>query len=137
VLSTACGQRLWTLWTPDRVAQWAGAGPVDDARAAPAAARTLPGMPIDMPAAEVLAMAASLRRSAADADEIGVRLRGTHSVGGDLQPAVEAFVESHRVTGEVLAGELRWLGVTIAGVADSWLRLDGALVRARGRMSAE
>jgi hypothetical protein len=119
------------------VAQWAGVVPVDDARAAPATARTLPGMSIDMPAAEVHAMAASLRGSAADADEIGARLRGTHSVGGDLQPAIEAFVESHRMTGEVLAGELRWLGATIAGVADSWLRLDGVLVRPRGRLSAE
>jgi hypothetical protein len=94
-------------------------------------------MSIEMPAAEVHAMAASLRRSSDDAGQIGVRLAGRRAVGGDLQPAVEAFLEAQRMTGEALAGELQWLGATITGVADSWLRLDGVLVRPGGRVTAE
>ena len=94
-------------------------------------------MSIEMPAAVVHAMAASLRRSSDDAGQIGVRLAGSRGVGGELQPAVEAFLEAQRMTGEALAGELQWLGATIAGVADSWLRLDGVLVRPSGRVTAE
>jgi hypothetical protein len=94
-------------------------------------------MSIDMPAAEVHAMAATLGRSAVDADEIGARLDGTPYVGGDLQPAIQAFLESPRTTGRALADELQWLGATVAGVADSWLRLDGGLVRPFGPMRAE
>ena len=94
-------------------------------------------MSIEMPAAEVHALAASLRRSADDASQIGVRLAGDRLVGGELQPAVEAFLDAQRMTGTVLAGELQWLGATIAGVADSWLRLDGVLVRPHGPMRAE
>jgi hypothetical protein len=94
-------------------------------------------MSIDMPAAEVHAMAATLRRSAVDADEIGARLDCAPYVGGDLQPAIQAFLESQRTTGRALADELQWLGATVAGVADSWLRLDGVLVRPFGPMRAE
>jgi FAD/FMN-containing dehydrogenase len=94
-------------------------------------------MSIEMRAAEVHALAASLRRSSDDAEQIGVRLAGDRSGGGDLQPAIEAFLETQRMTGRVLAGELQWLGATIAGVADSWLRLDGALLRPHGRMRPE
>jgi hypothetical protein len=94
-------------------------------------------MSIEMPAAEVYAMAASLRRSSDDAEQIGARLAGDRSGGGDLQPAIEAFLEAQRATGQALAGELQWLGATIAGVADSWLRLDGTLVAAHGRATAE
>lgn len=119
------------------MAQVGGAPPVDDGHAAAAVARTLPDMTIDVPAAEVHAMAATLRRSSADADEIGARLHGTRSVGGDLQPAIDAFLESQRMTGQVLAGELEWLGATIAGVADSWLRLDGVLVGPHRQLRAE
>ena len=94
-------------------------------------------MSIEMRAAEVHAMAASLRRCSDDAEQIGVRLAGARAVGGGLQPAIEAFLDAHRMVGAALAGELRWLGATTAEVADSWLRLDGALVGPRGRMSAD
>jgi hypothetical protein len=94
-------------------------------------------MSIEMPAAEVHALAASLRRFSDDADQIGVRLSGACSVGGELQPAIEEFLDGQRMTGRALAGELRWLGAAIAGVADSWLRLDGLAVRSYGSVSAE
>jgi hypothetical protein len=94
-------------------------------------------MSIEMPAAEVHAMAASLRRSSDDADQIGHRLAGNRSVGSDLQPAIDAFLDAQRMTGQALAGQLQWLGATIAGVADSWLRLDGVLVGPSGRPTAE
>jgi hypothetical protein len=109
---------------------------VDDGRAMSAADRTLPGMSIEIRALEVHALAATLRDAASEADLIGVRLAGTPMVGGDLQVAVEAFVECHRVAGVALAGELRWLGSTMAGVADSWVRLDGTLMPPAGRMRA-
>ena len=93
-------------------------------------------MSIEMPAAEVHALAAALRRSADDADQVGVRLSRPAFVGGDLQPAIDAFLEGQRATGCALAGELQWLGATIAGVADSWLRLDGVMVRPHGTVQA-
>lgn len=89
-------------------------------------------MSIEIRAAEVHALAAALRRSADDAGEIAARLAGNRCVGGPLQPAVEAFLDGQRTTGAALTGELRWLAATIAGVADSWLRLDGALGRPPG-----
>ena len=114
-----------------------GAQPVDDGRAGSAADRTLPGMSIEMRALEVHALAATVRDAAGEADWIGVRLAGPAPVGGSLQPAVEVFLDCHRTVGLALAGELRWLGSTIAGVADSWVRLDGSLVAPRARMRAE
>ena len=115
----------------------AAAEPVDDGRTPSAAGRTLPGMSIEMRALEVHALATTLRDTAGEADLIGVRLGGVRVVGGPLQPAVEAFLDCHRTTGLALAGELRWLGSTVAAVADSWVRLDGTLVAPAGRMRAE
>ena len=90
-----------------------------------------------MQALEVHALAGTLRDTAGEADLIGVRLAGARAVGGPLQPAVEGFLDCSRTAGLALAGELRWLGSTIAAVADSWLRLDGVLVSPAGRMRAE
>ena len=141
MLSTACGQALWTLWTPDRVAACPAAEPVDDDGTGRVPAATLPRMSIEMPAAEVYGLANTLRGAAGDAEEIAVRLRGAPRVGGDLQPAVGSFLESHRAAGRALAEELAWLGDTVAAVADSWLRLDGSLlggvVAPHGRLRAE
>jgi hypothetical protein len=94
-------------------------------------------MSIEMPAAELYALANMLRGSAADAEEIGGRLEGTPQVGGGLQPAVDAFLENHRMAGRALAGELQSLGSDIAAVADSWLRLDTAILAPYGRARAE
>jgi hypothetical protein len=85
-------------------------------------------MSIEIPAAEVYGLANALRGAVGDAEEIGVRLRKTPQVGPGLQAAVETFLESHRAAGRALAGELGWLGDTVAAVADSWLRLDGSLL---------
>ena len=81
-----------------------------------------------MPALEVRALADGLRRRVAEADEAHLRLGAPTSIGGPLQPTVEAFLQSHRTAAQALAGELRWLGETIAAVADSWLALDDALL---------
>jgi hypothetical protein len=94
-------------------------------------------MSIEMRALEVHALAATLRDVAGEADLIGVRLAGAPAVGGTLQPAVEAFLDCHRTAGLALAGELRWLGSTVAAVADSWVRLDGSLVAPAARMRVE
>jgi hypothetical protein len=94
-------------------------------------------MSIEMPAAEVHALAGTLREAAGNAEEIGPRLDRAGNVGHALQPAVEAFLDSHRAAGRALAGELAWLGATVAAVADSWLALDRALLASRGRASAE
>ena len=107
---------------------------MDDAPARPAAARRLPGMSIEMRALEVHALAAALRDTAGEADLIGVRLEGTPPGGGTLQPAVDAFLECHRTAGLALAGELRWLGSTVAAAADSWMRLDAVIVAPAGRL---
>jgi len=94
-------------------------------------------MSIEMPAAEVRAMADTLRGAAADAEEIGARLDRAGDVGDALQPAVEVFLDSHRTAGRALAGELAWLGATVAAVADSWLALDRGLLASRGRAAVE
>jgi hypothetical protein len=92
-------------------------------------------MSIEMPALEVYALADALRTCAAEAEEARHRLAVPAEVGGPLQGAMEAFLDSHRTAGQAMAGELRWLGQTVTAVADSWLALDGALlarVRRRG-----
>jgi hypothetical protein len=85
-------------------------------------------MSIEMPAAEVRALADALRSRTDDALEAASRL-GCHAyVGGSLQPTLEAFLSGHRTAGRAIAGELQWLGDTIAAVADSWLALDGSML---------
>jgi hypothetical protein len=91
-------------------------------------------MTIEVPAAEVYALAAAVR-SMADVAVEAVRLLGeSRPVHGPLQPAVEGFLECHRTASCALAGELDWLGRTVASVADSWLRLDGSLLTPRGQV---
>lgn len=106
---------------------------MDDGLAEPAPGATLASMSIEVRALEVHAMAGTLRDTAQKADLIGVRPTGARAVGGPLQPAVEEFLDCHRAAGLALAGELRWLGSTVAAVADSWVRLDGTLARPAGR----
>jgi hypothetical protein len=93
-------------------------------------------MSIEMPPAELRALAGTLRGAAGNAEEIAARLDRAGDVGSALQPAVDAFLDAHRTAGRALAGELGWLGDTIAAAADSWLDLDRGLLASRGRMSA-
>jgi hypothetical protein len=90
-------------------------------------------MTIEVPAAAVYGLAVALRAQADLAAEVAARWAGPAPVGGPLQPAVEGFLEGHRTAAVALAGELDWLGRTVAAVADSWLRLDGSLLAPRGR----
>ena len=107
---------------------------MDDAREVAASPDRLPRMSIEMPAAEVYALAQALAGQAETAEEARGHL--TSAGGGDvgaLASAVETFLEDHRVGAGALAGELRWLGGTVSAVADSWLGLDVVLLAARGR----
>jgi hypothetical protein len=110
---------------------------VDDAGARRTDVATLPRMSIQMRAAEVYRLADTLRGAADVAEDIAAHLRGAPEVDGRLKAAVSAFLESHRAAGQAFAGELAWLGDTVADVADSWLRLDGALLGAPGGAVAE
>ena len=92
-------------------------------------------MTIEVPAAEVYALGDALRSQADLAAEAAVRFGGSAAVGGPLQPAVEGFLECHRTAARALAGELDWLGRTVAAVVDSWLGLDGSLLAPRGRVA--
>jgi hypothetical protein len=94
-------------------------------------------MSIEMSAAEVYALADELRGRADDAAEAAARLGGEPRIGGSLQPAVTAFLDAHRTAAGALAGELHWLGDTVAAVADSWLALDGNLLARLRRPGAE
>jgi hypothetical protein len=87
---------------------------------------------IEVPAAELYALGDALRASADIAAEAAARLAFPTAVGGPLQPALEGFLECHRTAASALAGELGWLGRTVAAVADSWLGLDGSLLVPRG-----
>jgi hypothetical protein len=93
-------------------------------------------MSIEVPAAEFHVLAGTLRAAAARAGEIAPRLHGAGDVGDALLPAAEAFLDAHRTAGRALAGELGWLGATVAAVADSWVALDRGLLAARGRGGA-
>ena len=94
-------------------------------------------MSIEITPAEVHTLAGTLRGAAADAEEIASRLDRPGDVGDVLLPAVEAFLDSHRVAGRALAGELGWLAGTVADVADSWLAVDRQLLASRGRAAVE
>jgi hypothetical protein len=91
-------------------------------------------MSIEVRAPELYALADTLRRSSRIAEEVAARLRDTPDVGGGLNGAVEGFLDSHRTAGRALAGELEWLGATVAAVADSWLGLDRDLLADGGRV---
>jgi hypothetical protein len=102
--------------------------PVDDAHADVPSLATLGSMDIEVLATEVHALADRLRAAADGADDAGALLAGPPAVGAALQPAAEAFLDCHRTAIRAMAGELRWLGSTVASVADSWLALDTALI---------
>jgi hypothetical protein len=111
---------------------------VDDARGSlreKATLRTVTsdGTAIRVPPDEVYALAAHLGAQACPAEEAAARLVHAPSVGGPLQPALEAFFGCHHTAALVLAGEFAWLGSTIAAVVDSWLGLDGSLLAPGGR----
>jgi hypothetical protein len=89
-------------------------------------------MTIDVPAAELYALADALRAQGEEAAGLPGRLSGVPPVGGSLQAPVETFLDAHRAGAEALAGELRWLGDTVGAVTDSWLGLDGSLLGDRG-----
>lgn len=87
---------------------------------------------LQVPAEEVSALAAALGDLAHPAQDVAARLGRAPLVGGPLQPALEDLFRCHRTTARAVAGELRWLGGTLTGVVDSWLRLDGSLLAPRG-----
>jgi hypothetical protein len=93
-------------------------------------------MSIEMSAPELTALAGTLREAAGTAAVAAARLDRAGDVGDVLQPAVEAFLDGHRTAGRALAGELTWLGDTVAAVAASWLDLDRGLLASRGRAGA-
>lgn len=88
---------------------------------------------IDVPPAEVYALAGRLGDQAGLLGEIAARLPGPPAVGGPLQPALVEFLFCCRTAARALAGELEWLGSTIAAVADSWLGLDRGVLGSPGR----
>ncbi|MGY2128723.1 hypothetical protein [Blastococcus sp. SYSU DS0617] len=89
-------------------------------------------MSIDMPAEQVRALGRSLSGRAGTAQEVRARLLDQAGVDGPLRTPVGLFLECHGTLAAALATELAELGTTVTGVADSWLRLDAALVRGAG-----
>jgi hypothetical protein len=110
---------------------------VDDASGGTTSFVTLRRMSIEMNAAEVYRLADSLRAAAGVAEDIPAHLRGSRSVGGGLEAAVDTFLESHRTAGRAFAGELDWLASAVSDVASSWLRLDRTLLGRPGGSIAE
>jgi hypothetical protein len=112
-------------------------GLVDDASGGAPSFVTLRRMSIEIHAAEVRRLADILRAAGNVAEDVGAYLRGSRSVGGGLQAAVDTFLESHRAAGQAFAAELDWLASTVSDVADSWLRLDRTLLGRPGGSIAE
>jgi hypothetical protein len=115
------------LWTPDRVAAPGTDQPVDDASRGPARGHTAP-VSIEMPVERVRALGRSLEAAAGTADDARTRLVDEGDVDGPLRTPVELFLDRHRTLATALAGELRWLGGTVAGIADAWAQLDATLL---------
>ena len=92
-------------------------------------------MTIEVPPAELYALAEALRSQGEAAGEVALRLSVPVEVGGGLQAAIDGFLECHRSASAALAGELHWLGGTVAAIADSWLGLDGSLLAPPGRVT--
>jgi hypothetical protein len=111
------------LWTAARVA----GGP------ARLRGMTTDGSTVAVPAAQVRGLGATLVQVAGDAEDAGARLACAVPVAPALRAAVDDFLAAHRAAAGALAGELRWLGATVAAVADSWEALDTALLGAAGR----
>jgi len=81
-----------------------------------------------MPAEQVRALGRSLSGRAGTADEVRARLVDEGDVDGPLRTPVELFLDRHRTLAAALAGELRWLGGTVTGIADAWVQLDAGLL---------
>ena len=81
-----------------------------------------------MPVERVRALGRSLEDAAGAADDVGARLVDEGDVDGPLRTPVGQFLDRHRTLATALAGELRWLGTTVVGIADAWVRLDAALL---------
>ena len=95
-------------------------------------ARRLRGVTIEVDAAELYALAAGLRSTGEGVAGVPARL-GEETVPGELGPVLAVFCAEVSAAARLLAGELDWLGTTIAGVADSWTGLDSGLLAPRGR----
>ena len=93
---------------------------------------TTDGATICVPPEQIRALAAALTGQAEEAAGVAGRLAGAPAPGPALHGAVADFLACHRAAAEALAGELRWLGGTLAGVADSWEGLDAGLLAPRG-----
>src|SRR3954469_6275689 len=134
-LSTTCGQNLWMVWTPDRVAWPDGRAACGRRLRGCPQPGTLRGMQIEIRAAEVHALADRLQVMADEADDAGALLDGHTAVGAALQPAVEAFLDCHRAAARAMAGELagsarrrrrwptpgwRWTRPFSAGAGRAW-----------------
>ena len=81
-----------------------------------------------MPVERVRALGRSLEDAALTADDVRARLVDEGDVDGSLRTPVELFLDRHRTLAGALAGELRWLGPTVVGIADAWVQLDAALL---------
>ena len=81
-----------------------------------------------MPVERVRALGRSLEDAAATVDDARVRLVDEGDVDGPLRTPVDLFLDRHRTLATALRGELRWLGPTVAGIADAWEQLDAALL---------
>jgi hypothetical protein len=100
---------------------------VDDGRRAARTGHTAP-VSIQLPAEQVRALGASWTARAGTADEVRDRLVDEGDVTGPLRTPVELFLDCHRTLADALAGELRWLGSTVVGIADAWVQFDAGLV---------
>lgn len=87
-------------------------------------------MSIELPAEEVRALGRALSGRADAADEVRTRLDGVAEVEGPLGAPVALLLDCHAVLAAAVTAELRRLGGTVTGVADSWVALDGALLPA-------
>jgi hypothetical protein len=94
-------------------------------------------MTIDVPPEQLAALAGGLHAAGEEAAHLTARLGRTAPVGGPVQPGVEVFLDATRAAADALAGELHWLGDTVAAVAASWLALDASQPAPSGRRAPE
>lgn len=96
---------------------------------------TLRAMSVQVPVLEVCDLAARLSAISLLGSEAAARLLPAGELGAVTAP-VESFLACVGMAARGVATETELLGDTVAGVADSWLALDDALLARRQQVLA-
>jgi hypothetical protein len=90
---------------------------------------------VDVPVLAIFDLTDRLHAAAQAGHEAAARLAPVPALG-ELSWVIESFLSCMRLAARGAAAETDLLGTAVAGVAESWLALDGALVSRRQQVLA-